>query len=255
MEKRNRLSNDTIKGLNQKMIKKLNAPFYIYASRAYGRYCECNDCHSQVLLDLKCNYVCPICHGHLPGNKVISYMEFLQIAADCNQRIVFKRKENNRYYSIVSCCSFTTCDNAEINFGRVGGAVESPNNIDQRGGSWIDKTSCVINNAEISDFSCIRGKSIISDNAMVAGFTLVLQSFIQGNSLVRAMGGETFKQRKTCILKSLISGNIYINGIHLISESKISGNFYSDNSKTTKRVEIKNKTLGEHENSRTKERV
>lgn len=107
-----------------------------------------------------------------------------------------------------------------IKKGRLGGWVESENNLSQGGCCWIEVDSIVMGNAVVKDDSRINSNSVISENSKVIGDSYVRNSIITGDSIlinsrvgesklenVQPQGNQSFIR---CKIKDLCS--VIING-------------------------------------------
>lgn len=77
-----------------------------------------------------------------------------------------------------------------VNEGELGGWIEEVSCLSPEGDCWIDRNSyvcagsCVKDNAKLSGNVTLKGESVVSENAILAGHMVVLDSTFSGDATV-----------------------------------------------------------------------
>ncbi len=66
--------------------------------------------------------------------------------------------------------------------GALGGIVSGAHNLSKHGDCWIDYDSMVLGNASVHDYAFVTGRSVLCENAVACGSTLITNCILSGNA-------------------------------------------------------------------------
>lgn len=101
-------------------------------------------------------------------------------------------------------------DFGDVEKGDLGGWIESETNLSQEGNCWIYDHAVVIENAKIWDSAVVKGVSLIKDNAVAKDYAMVIDSTMDGSSIVKDQGSidSITMSDNSCVMDYAIVRNV-----------------------------------------------